>query len=80
MSTNGLKHRWVGYKLHWDASDSEVPLSCVLTSASLHDSQVAIRLATMTSRRVTACYELMDAGAITANGFRPTAKGWGTWC
>jgi transposase len=62
MGTNGLKHRWVGYKLHWDVSDSEVPLSCVLTSASLHDSQVAIPLATMTAQRVTACYELMDAG------------------
>jgi hypothetical protein len=62
IGTDGLKHRWVGYKLHWDVSDSEIPLSCILTSASTHDSQAAIPLATMTAQRVTACYELMDAG------------------
>lgn len=62
MGTDGRKHRWKGYKLHWDVSDSHIPLSCVVTSASTHDSQVAIPLATMTAQRVTACYELMDAG------------------
>jgi hypothetical protein len=62
MGTDGRKHRWKGYKLHGDVSDSQVPLSGVLTSASTHDSQVAIPLATMTAQRVTACYELMDAG------------------
>ena len=58
----GRKQRWKGYKLHCDLSDSGLPLSYVLTSASLHDSQAAIPLATLTSRRVTALYELMDAG------------------
>lgn len=62
IGSNGLKQRWIGYKFHWDVSDSEIPLSCVLTSASTHDSQVAIPLATMTAKRVTAFYELMDAG------------------
>jgi hypothetical protein len=62
MGTDGRKYRWKGYKLHWDVSDSQVPLSCVVTSASTHDSQVAIPLAAMTAQRVTACYELMDAG------------------
>lgn len=33
----------------------------MLTSASVHDSQVAIPLATMTATRVTHCYDLMDA-------------------
>jgi len=33
----------------------------VLTSASLHDSQVAIPLATLTTQRVTYLYELMDS-------------------
>ena len=36
-------------------------MSAVLTSASVHDSQVAIPLATMSTQRVTYCYELMDA-------------------
>ena len=31
----------------------QIPVSCVLTSASLHDSQVAIPLMTMTSARVS---------------------------
>ena len=32
-----------------------------MTSASLHDSQAAIPLATMSAERVTNCYDLMDA-------------------
>jgi len=58
----GRKQCWKGYKLHCDLSDSGLPLSYVLTSASLHHSQAAIPLATLTSRRVIALYELMDAG------------------
>ena len=50
-----------GYKLHIDAADGGVPLSCILTSASLHDSQVAIPLATLTAARVTNLYDLMDS-------------------
>ena len=42
-------------------ADGQIPISAVLTSASLHDSQVAIPLATMSTQRVTYCYELMDA-------------------
>lgn len=36
-------------------------MSCVLTSASTHDSQVAIPLAELTSKRVTNLYDLMDS-------------------
>ena len=60
-NSKGYKTSWVGYKLHIDASDGGIPISCMLTSASLHDSQAAIPLAEMTSRRVTNCYDLMDA-------------------
>jgi hypothetical protein len=52
---------WKGYKLHADWADGEIPISCVLTSASVHDSQVAIPLATMSALRVTNLYDLMDA-------------------
>jgi len=38
-----------------------VPVSAIVTSASLHDSQVAIPLARLTSERVTYLYEIMDA-------------------
>jgi hypothetical protein len=37
--------------------DGQIPVSAVLTGAQVHDSQVAIPLATMTSY----CYELLDA-------------------
>ena len=42
-------------------ADGQIPVSAVLTSASVHDSQVAIPLMTMTSQRVVHLYELMDS-------------------
>jgi len=60
-NSKGYIERWVGYKLHIDAADGHLPISCILTSASLHDSQAALPLAEMTSRRVTNLYDLMDA-------------------
>jgi len=59
--SKGYKTSWNGYKLHIDAADGGIPVSCLLTSASLHDSQVAIPLAEMTYGRVTNCYDLMDS-------------------
>jgi len=60
-NAKGDKESWRGYKLHIDAADGDVPVSCILTSASLHDSQAAIPLARMTGERLDHCYELMDA-------------------
>lgn len=60
-SSQGHQQYWRGYKLHLDVADGQLPVSAVLTSASLHDSQVAIPLMTMTSQRVTHLYELMDS-------------------
>ncbi len=57
----GWDYRWSGYKLHADWADGEIPVSCLLTAASLHDSQAAIPLAAMSAHRVTNCYDLMDA-------------------
>lgn len=59
--SSGRKMSWKGYKLHIDSIDGDIPVSCILTSASVHDSQVAIPLAQMTSERVTNCYDLMDS-------------------
>ena len=60
-NAKGHKDYWVGYKLHLDIADGGIPVTALLTSASLNDSQAAIPLATMTARRVTNCYDLMDA-------------------
>ncbi len=42
-------------------ANGQIPISGILTAASLHDSQVAIPLATMTAQRVTNLYDMMDA-------------------
>jgi hypothetical protein len=58
---DGNQKYWRGYKLHLDVADGQIPISGILTAASLHDSQVAIPLATMTAQRVTSLYDVMDA-------------------
>lgn len=60
-NAKGYKESWIGFKLHLDVIDGDIPVSGILTSASLHDSQVAIPLAQMTATRVTSLYDLMDA-------------------
>ncbi|MBN1960451.1 MAG: transposase, partial [Deltaproteobacteria bacterium] len=60
-NSKGHQTSWIGYKLHIDVADGQIPISAILTSASVHDSQVAIPLATMSSQRVTSLYDLMDA-------------------
>ena len=68
-NAKGALEKWVGYKLHIDAADGGIPVSCILTSASMHDSQAAIALACLTAGRVDNLYDpgsgpgqaLMDA-------------------
>ena len=60
-NAKGHQETWIGYKLHVDTVDGDIPVSCVLTSASVHDSQVAIPLATMTAGRIVNLYDLMDS-------------------
>jgi hypothetical protein len=59
-NAKGHTSSWIGYKLHLDVADGDIPVTGLLSSASLHDSQVAIPLATITASRVTNCYDLMD--------------------
>jgi hypothetical protein len=60
-SSKGHQQYWRGYKLHLDVADGHIPISALLTAASLHDSQAAIPLMTMSTQRVTYLYDLMDA-------------------
>lgn len=60
-NSKGHAEHWIGYKLHLDTGDGCIPISAILTSASVHDSQVAIPLAVMTARRVENLYDLMDS-------------------
>ena len=67
---------WRGYKLHLDVADGQITISGLLTAASLHDSQAAIPLATMTAQRVTSLYDLMDC-AYDANHIRAHSRSLG---
>jgi len=60
-NSKGHQECWIGYKLHLDTIDGDIPVSAVLTSALVNDSQVAIPLAQMTAQRVTSLYDLMDS-------------------
>lgn len=60
-NSQGRQNYWRGYKLHLDVADGQIPVSALLTSASVHDSQAAIPLMTMTTGRVQYLYELMDS-------------------
>ena len=73
-NAKGYMQSWNGYKLHLDVNDAGFPLSAVLTSASVHDSQVAIPLMKLTSSKVQYCYDLMDA-AYDANQIWEMSRG-----
>ena len=60
-NSKGKTETWIGYKLHIDSADADIPISCILTSASTHDSQVAIPLAELSNNKVINLYDLMDA-------------------
>ena len=60
-NSKGHQESWIGYKRHLDTVDGDFPVSAVLTSASVHDSQVAIPLAQRTAQRINSLYDLMDS-------------------
>ena len=60
-NAQGYKIAWNGYKLHLDTADCGVPISALLTSASVHDSRAAVPLSLLSADRVTNLYDLMDA-------------------
>jgi hypothetical protein len=61
LATEGRGQYWRGYKLHIDVADGQIPISTILTGANVHDVNVAIPLMTMTAKRVTWLYDLMDS-------------------
>ena len=61
QNSKGKTEFWCGYKLHLTLGDGGVPLAAILTSASPHDSQVAIPLMQMTAKRVKVLYDLADS-------------------
>lgn len=62
-NAKGYTETWNGYRLHLDVNDCGFTISAVLTSASVHDSQVAILMMKLSAAKVTSCYDLMDSAA-----------------
>ena len=60
-NSRGFTTTWVGYKLHLDVTTAMVPVSALLTSASVHDSQVAIPLMRISQQRVIWLHDVMDS-------------------
>jgi hypothetical protein len=60
-NSQGKVESWRGYKLHVDTMDGDLPLSWLVSSASMHDSQAAIPLAQMSANRVISLYDLADS-------------------
>jgi hypothetical protein len=75
-NSKGYRETWNGYKLHLDVADGQIPVTPLLTSASVHDSQAAIPLATITSERVTYLYDLMDS-AYDCEGIKACSRNLG---
>lgn len=69
----GHTTHWIGYKLHLGVVDGDIPVAAILTSASTHDSQVAIPLMQMTHERLDTMYDLMDA-AYDAQGIHDFSR------
>jgi len=61
VNSKGYMESWNGFKFHIDAADGQIPISCLLTSASMHDSQASLPLTAMTYQRVKSLYELKDS-------------------
>ena len=65
---------WKGYKLHVSVVSGGLPVACLLTSASVHDSQAAPFLIKKTARKVQGYY-LADA-AVTLRPSRRSREIW----
>lgn len=61
INSKGYIESWNGFKFHIDSGDGQIPIACLLTSASLHDSQASIPLTAITYQRVKSLYELKDS-------------------
>src|SRR5690606_34943659 len=55
-NAKGKREYWIGYKAHIDTADYGLPVNVVTTSASVHDSQVAIPMAKRTAERISVLY------------------------
>ncbi len=65
QNSKGKRQWFIGYKAHLATDDFGVPMSYVVTGASVHDSKVAVPLMKMTRERSDFFYILLDKGYIS---------------
>jgi hypothetical protein len=57
----GFIETWTVYKLHNDTADDNIPVTAILTSASMHDSQATITMMCLIGALVTDLNDLFDS-------------------
>jgi hypothetical protein len=60
INAKGNGYAWIGGKLHLGVVDGDIPITAIYTSASVHDSQVAIPVINETTSRIDYLYDLCD--------------------
>jgi len=61
INAQGIATVWKGYKLHVGIDDACIPISAILTSASVNDCEVAIPLMAKSNKIAVNLYDLMDS-------------------
>ncbi len=66
QNSKGNRHRWTGGKLHLSVVDGDIPITVRYSSASVHDSSLALPLIKESSQKVNYLYDLADAAYDTS--------------
>ncbi|HHD79691.1 MAG TPA: transposase [Epsilonproteobacteria bacterium] len=61
QNAKGNRYKWIGGKLHMTVVDGDIPITAMYSSASVHDSSVALPMMGETSAKVHYLYDLQDA-------------------
>jgi len=60
QNSKGNRYRWTGGKLHMSVVDGDIPITAIYSSASVHDSSLALPLIKETSQKVNYLYDLLE--------------------
>ena len=66
QNSKGNRHKWTGGKLHLAVVDGDIPITAIYSSASVHDSSLALPLIKESSQKVNYLYDLADAAYDTS--------------
>jgi len=66
QNSKGNRHKWTGGKLHLAVVDGDIPITALYSSASVHDSSLALPLICQSSQKVNYLYDLADAAYDTS--------------